>query len=55
MINWSIFYKLIKWFFSNFWGFLLETLCSSQFCELELNNQVVFFTLFPLLGLRPWI
>ena len=34
MINWSICYKIFKWFFK-FWGFLLETLCLSQFCEFE--------------------
>ena len=40
MINWSISLKTFKWF-SFFLGFLLETLCSSQFCEFELNLDLI--------------
>ena len=36
----NFFYKLNKWFFK-FLEFLLETLCSSQFCELELNLNLI--------------
>ena len=39
MINSSIYYKLFKWFFK-FWGFLLETIYSSQFCEFELKLNI---------------
>ena len=42
MINWSISLKTFKWFkFFFFLGFLLETLCSSQFCEFELNLDLI--------------
>ena len=40
MINWSICYKFFKWFFK-FLGFLLETLCSSHFCQIELNLNLI--------------
>ena len=40
MINWSICYKFFKWFFK-FLGFLLETLCSSHFCQIGLNLNLI--------------
>ena len=42
MINQSICYKIFKWFFK-FLGFffLLETLCSSHFCQIGLNLDLI--------------
>ena len=40
MINWSICYKFFKWFFK-FLGFLLETLCSSHFCQIGLILNLI--------------
>ena len=41
IINWSISLKTFKWFKFFFFGFLLETLCSNQFCEFELNLDLI--------------
>ena len=40
LINWSICYKFFKCFFK-FLGFLLETLCSSNFCQIRLNLDLI--------------
>ena len=43
MVNWSIYFEKLTsgWIF--FFLFLLETLCSSQFCEFELNLDIIFY------------
>ena len=42
IINWSISLKTFKWFKIFFFGFLLETLCSNQFCEFELILNLIY-------------